>query len=158
MDNISGNYDEHDQAIFIACRKFAEIYPKNMQPEWLKYCLYLKTNRNERKNWIVKMLLFPKPKIKVNQFWRWVERSWEKRKITREYADSHTGCKKGVLILMQMDPVTGKESYVPWKNPVCEPVTFFAVEVDTDKQAAIVLTDMDPNQLDGTSYEMKISW
>ena len=158
MDNISSNYDEHDLAVFIACKKFAEIYPKNMQPEWLKYCMYLKANRNERKNWIVKMLLFPKPEIGADQFWRWMERSWEKRRSVRGDANPDTGYKKGVLILMQTDPVTGEERYVPWEYPVREPVTFFEVEVDTDKQEATVLTDMNPNKLDGTKYEMKISW
>ena len=158
MDNISGNYDEHDLAVFIACKKFDEIYPKNMQPEWLKYCMYLKANRNERKNWIVKMRLYPKQKIESNQFWRWMERSWEKRRSVREDGNPDTGYKKGVLILMQTDPVTGEDRYVPWESPVRELVTFFEVEVDTDKQAATVLTDLNPNKLDGTKYEMKISW
>ena len=155
---MSSNYGEHELALFIACRKFDEMYPRDMQPEWLKYCMSLDAARNERNNWVIKMLLSPKKELEADQYWRWMERSWEKRRFTRRNANFDVGYKKGVLILMQTDLVTGEERYVPWKSPVREPVTFFEFEVDTDKQEATVLTDMNPNKLDGTKYEMKISW
>lgn len=114
------------------------MYPRDMQPEWLKYCMSLDAARNERNNWVIKMLLSPKKELEADQYWHWND--------------------NGVPDLIRVDPVTGEERYVPWKSPVREPVTFFEAEVDIDKQAATVLTDINPNKLDGTRYEMKVSW
>ena len=58
---ISNNRDkqksDRDLSIFAACKKFEEMHPKEKQPEWLKYCMSMRTMRNHNKNWVIKMIL-----------------------------------------------------------------------------------------------------
>ena len=53
---MSSNFGEHEPALFIACGKSDEMYLRDMQPEWLKYCMSLDAAGNERNNWVIKML------------------------------------------------------------------------------------------------------
>lgn len=68
---MSNNYNDHDLSIQIACKKFEEIYPKEIQPEWLKYCMSMRVARNQNRNWVIKMILLPKPQLEPNQYWQW---------------------------------------------------------------------------------------
>ena len=138
MDNKSNNLGEHELALFIACSKFDEMYPRDMQPEWLKYCMSMDVARNERNNWVIKMLLSPKKELEADQYQCWKD--------------------NGVPELIRVDPVTGEKSYIICNGPAPDPVVFFEVEVDIDKQAATVLTDMNPNKLDGAEYELCTCW
>lgn len=138
MDNTINSPGEHELAIFIACRKFDEMYPRDMQPEWLKYCMSIEAARKERNIWVIKMLLSPKKELGADQYWCWKD--------------------NGVPELVQADPVTGKKSYILCDGPAPDPLTFFEVEVDTDEQAVTVLTDMNPNKLDGAKYMPHLCW
>lgn len=69
MNDIKNREDGYDLAVCIACKKFDEIYFKERQPDWLKYCMALKVTRNQSKNWIIEMLLLPKYELKENEYW-----------------------------------------------------------------------------------------
>lgn len=45
------------------------IYLMKMQPKWLKYCMSMKATKNQSRNWVIKMLLSPKPQLESNQYW-----------------------------------------------------------------------------------------
>ncbi len=72
------------------CEIFDELYPKEMQPSWLKYCMSMKAAKNQDKNWVIKMVLSPKPKLKPNQYLHWED--------------------DGVSILFEVDPITKAKS------------------------------------------------
>lgn len=132
----TNNNEEHDFAIQIACEKFDELYPKEMQPNWLKYCMSIKAVKNQDKNWVVKMVLLPKPKRKPNQYLHWED--------------------DGVPILFEVEPITKAKSVVLCGGPAMEPEVFFAVEIDVAKDWAKVIINIDPNELDGTNYEINM--
>lgn len=132
----TNNNEEHDFAIQIACEKFDELYPKEMQPNWLKYCMSMKAAKNEDKNWVIKMVLSPKPKLKPNQYLHWED--------------------DGVPILFEEDPITKAKSVVICGGSAVELEVFFAVEVDLAKDVAKVIRKIDLNELDGTRYEINM--
>ena len=134
--DIKNREDGHDLAVCIACKKFDEIYSKERQPDWLKYCMALKVTRNQSKNWIIKMYLLPKYELEENEYWCWNDRGFRE--------------------LISVDPVTEEVRYVICCGPPAEKVVFFAVEVDIANDVANILIDIDPNKLDGTKYEMKM--
>lgn len=68
LGNKDNNYDDYDKCVLIACKKFEEKHPKEEQPEWLKYCMSMKVNRNQYKNWVIKLILQPKPKLRSNEY------------------------------------------------------------------------------------------
>lgn len=47
---MNNNYDYHDTAIFMACKKFEKIHPCEDHPRWLKYCMSMKVVKNQNKN------------------------------------------------------------------------------------------------------------
>ncbi len=130
------NNEEHDLAVRIACEKFDELYPKEMQPNWLKYCMSMKAAKNEDKNWVIKMVLSPKPKLKPNQYLHWED--------------------DGVSVLFEVNPITKAKSVVICGGSAVELEVFFAVEVDLVKDAAKVIRKIDLNELDGTRYEINM--
>lgn len=134
LNGINNKYNDHDLAVLAACKKFEEMYPKERQPEWLKYCMSMRTVRNHNKNWVIKMILLSKPELEPNQFWQWED--------------------DGVPILFQIDPETKKKSVVICGGPSTEIEVFFEVEVDLANDEVIVLVDANPNKLDGTRYEI----
>lgn len=136
LKDRNNQYNDHDLAVHIACKKFEELYPNEMQPEWLKYCMSMKTARNQNKNWIIKMVLLPKTKLRPNQYWQWED--------------------DGIPVLMEVDPVTKKEYVVICGGPAMDEEVFFETEVDLVKGVTKVLTNIDPNKLDETKYEMNI--
>ena len=138
MMDIKNREDGHDLAVCIACKKFDEIYSKERQPDWLKYCMALKVTRNQSKNWIIEMLLSLKYELKENQYWCWNDR--------------------GLRELVTVDPVTEEVKDVIYCGPSAEKVVFFAVEVDIANDVANILIDIDPNKLDGTKYELNWFW
>ena len=126
--------NEHDEAILMACKKFDELHADHDEPKWLKYCMSLNITKNERKNWVVKFLVFPKPKLEYNQYWDWQE--------------------DGTPLLVQMDPQTNQKSIVICGGAPVPPVVLFEAEIDRAKNRVIVLKDTELNQLDGSNYEI----
>ena len=135
-NHMNNNNDDRDLALCIACKKFDEKYPKEMQPEWLKYCMFMKAARNQNKNWVIQMALSPKPKTKPNQYWHWED--------------------DGIPVLIDVDLNTQKETIVLCDGPAPDLEVFFEVEVDLAGDRVTVRKDTDPNKLDGTKYEMNI--
>ena len=138
INNKNNNYDEHDLAICIACKKFDEMHPKETLPEWLKYCMSMKVVRNQNDNWVIKLVLMPKIKLKNNQYWQWES--------------------DGIPILIEVDPLTEKKSVVICGGPAAGVEIFFEIEVDLVKNSSLVIIDIDPNKLDGTKYEINRRW
>ncbi len=126
--------NEHDEAILMACKKFDELHTDHDEPKWLKYCMSLNIVKNERKNWVVKFLIFPKPILKCHQYWDWQE--------------------DGTPLLVQMDPRTNQKSIVLCGGAPTPPVVLFEAEIDRTKKRVIVLKDTNLNQLDGSKYEI----
>lgn len=133
LKDIDDQYGDYDNAVLIACKKFDEIHPREKQPEWLKYCMAIRGTRNENKNWVIKMILVPKPELEPNQY--------------REWSDD------GVPRYVEINPTTGEKSYLICIGPAVEVEVFFEVEADLEKGLAVVLADMNLAQLDGTKYE-----
>ena len=132
--NLDDNNDDHDLAIWIACKKFEEMYPKETQPAWLKYCMSMKVSKKQNKNWAIQMVLLPKPKLKQNQYWHWED--------------------DGIPLLIEVDSITEKKSIVICGGPAIDLEVFFEVEVNLSTEMAKVLRNIDPNKLDGTKYEI----
>ena len=126
--------NEHDEAIWMACKKFDEIHSNHDEPKWLKYCMSLNITKNEHKNWVVKFLVFPKPILQYNQYWDWQEDS--------------------TPLLVEMDPQTNKKSIVICGGGPTPPVVLFEAEIDIAKNSVTVLKDTELTQLDGTKYEI----
>lgn len=125
--------NEHDEAVSMACKKFDELHSDD-EPKWLKYCMSLNIVKNERKNWIVKFLIFPKPILEYNQYWDWQD--------------------DGMPLLVQIDPQTNKKSIVICGGESIPPVVLFEAEIDIHKNSVIVLKDTDLSQLDGSKYKI----
>ncbi len=125
--------NEHDEAISMACQKFDEIHSDD-EPKWLKYYLSLNIAKNERKNWVVKFLIFPKPILEYNQYWDWQD--------------------DGMPLLVQIDPQTNKKSIVICGGGPIPPVVLFEAEIDINENSVIILKDTKLNQLDGSKYEI----
>ena len=134
LDGINNKHNDHDLSVLVACKKFEELLPKEKQPEWLKYCMSMRTMRNHNKNWVIKMILLSKPELKSNQFWQWED--------------------DGIPILFQIDPATKKKSVVICGGPSTNIEVFFEVEVDLKNDKVMVLVDTDLNKLDGAKYEI----
>ncbi len=135
MKNRTGIlHNEHDEAISMACKKFDEIHSNNDEPKWLKYCMSLNIVKNERKNWVVKFLIFPKPILEYNQYWDWQD--------------------DGMPLLIQVDPKTNKESIVICGGEPIPPLVLFEAEIDINNNHVIVLKDTKLNELDGSKYEI----
>ena len=126
--------NEHDTAIFMACKKFDEIHANHDEPKWLKYCMSLNIVKNERKNWVVKFLIFPKPILEYNQYWDWQD--------------------DGMPLLIEIDTQTNQKSIVICGGSPAPPVVLFEAEIDINKDSIIVLKDTKLNQLDGSKYEI----
>lgn len=135
MIDIKNRDDGYDLAVCIACKKFDEMYAKERQPDWLKYCMAVRTARNQSKNWVVEMVLLPKYELNENEYWCWDDR--------------------GEALLMKVDLITGELSNIVSCELSAERVVFFAVEVDIAKDVVNILTDIDPNTLNGTKYVIK---
>jgi len=133
-NKLNDKNEDYDTAVFIACRKFDEMHPKEKLPEWLKYCMSMKVQKNQNNNWVIKLVLLPKPKLKNNQYWQWQD--------------------DGIPILIEVDPLTEKKSVVICGGPAIDDEVFFEVEVDLTKNITILIIDIDPNKLDGTKYEI----
>ncbi len=131
---MSQKYNDHDKAILMACKKFEEIHPNVEQPEWLKYCMTINVVKNNKKNWVVKFLLFPKPILKDNQYWEWED--------------------DGTPLLVQVDAKTNKKSIVICGGPRIEPEVFFEVEVDINQNVVMILKNTQLDKLDGEKYEI----
>lgn len=134
--DIRNKEGEHDLAVCIACKKFDETYPKERQPDWLKYCMTLKATRNQSKNWVIEMLLSPKYELEENEYWHWND--------------------GGLPELVEVDPITEEVRHVICCGPSAEKVVFFAVEVDIENDVVNILINIDPNRLDGTKYVMNL--
>lgn len=132
----NAGYADHDLAVKIACRKFEETYSKEKQPEWLKYCMSMRSEKNQSKNWVIKMLLMPKPELEPGQYWHWND--------------------NGIPILMQIDPLTKNKEVVICGGCALDAEVFFEVEVDFVSNVATIITDIDPNKLNGERYEMNM--
>ena len=130
--------DGHDMALYIACNEFEKRHPKETQPDWLKYCLSIKINRNRNGNWVVSQMVLPKAILDENQYVKWED--------------------DGVPILVQIDPVTQKESIIISGGPPQEFVVIFEVEVDFAMKQANVLIDSELDKMDGKRYEMNIRY
>ena len=130
--------DGHDMAIYIACNEFEKKHPIETQPKWLKYCVSLKVTKNQNGNWVVKQMLLPKAELKENQYWKWED--------------------DGVPLLVQIDPVTRKETIVICGGSPREYIVIFEVEVDFVEKKAIVHIDTEFDMLDGARYEMNIRY
>lgn len=126
--------NEHDEAILMACKKFDELHTDHDEPKWLKYCMSLNIVKNERKNWVVKFLIFPKPILKCHQYWDWQE--------------------DGTPLLVQMDPRTNQKSIVLCGGALTPPIVLFEAEIDRTLKRVIVLKDSNLNQLDCSKYEI----
>lgn len=128
--------EEYDMALKIACEKFEEMHPQELQPKWLKYCMRIRQTRNENRNWVFKFILTTKFQLNADLHWEWDE--------------------NGLAHIIHIDPLTGKRSYVICDGGApAETEVFFAVEVD-NKRTAIVLEDTDLNLFDGTKYQLNI--
>ena len=125
-------------AIYVACNEFERKHPIETQPKWLKYCLFLKVNKNENGNWTVKYMLHPKAELKENQYLKWED--------------------DGVPLLVQIEPITGKETIVICGGLSRECRVIFEVEVNFVVNKSCVCIDTDLTQLDGTKYEMNIRY
>lgn len=97
LEGINNKDNDHDLAVLAACKKFEEMHPKEKQPEWLKYCMSMRTMRSHNKNWVIKMILLSKPTLKPNQFLQWED--------------------DGIPILFEIDPTTKKRSVVICDGP-----------------------------------------
>lgn len=135
MIDIKNRDDGHDLAVCMACKKFDEMYAKERQPDWLKYCMAVRATRNQSKNWVIEMFLSPEYELGENEYWCCDDR--------------------GRALLMKVDPTTEEVSCIICCGPPAEKVVFFAVEVDIVKDVMNILTDIDPNTLDGTKYEIR---
>lgn len=131
---MGNKYDDHDKAIFMACGKFEEIHPNEDQPRWLKYCMSLNVVKNKNKNWVVKFLISPKPVLEANQYWEWED--------------------DGIPLLVQIDPKTNKKSIIICGGAQVAPEVIFEVEIDINRNLAIVLKDTQLNKLNGSDYEI----
>lgn len=78
-------------------------------------------------------ITLPKTQLKPNQHWE------EKR---------------GIPVLVEVDPITGKRSIVICGGPAVDVEVIFQVEIDLFKGSATVITDTDVEILDGTKYEI----
>lgn len=125
---------DHDLAISIACKKFDEIYPKELQPEWLKYCMFMNVEKNENRNWVIKFKLKHKPQINANQYWMWHD--------------------DGTPVLFEVDPTTTEKRIVISGGNEIEFTTFFETEINLLKNETIILVNVDPNKLDGSVFEV----
>lgn len=132
---INGNkrYDDNDMAIKIAWKKFEEKHPKELWPEWLSKFITISGTKSQNNNWLIKITALPKTQLKPNQHWE------EKR---------------GIPVLVEVDPITGKRSIVICGGPAVDVEVIFQVEIDLFKGTATVITDTDVEILDGTKYEI----
>lgn len=63
---------------------------------------------------------------------------------------------KGTPILIEVDPMTGKESVVFKDASPSDIEVIFEVEVDLINGSAIILLDTDLSKLDETRYEVQV--
>ena len=131
---MNDKYNDHDRAVLMACEKFEELHPHADQPYWLKYCMSLNVVKNKNSNWVIKFLIFPKPILKANQYWEWND--------------------NGIPLLIEVDPKNNKKSIIICVGTPVEPEVFFEVEIDLDKNKAIILNDTKLDRLDGSKYEI----
>lgn len=131
---MNNKYNDHDKAISMACDKFDEIHSIENQPRWLKYCMSMNVKKNQNKNWVVKFLILPKPELEVNQYWEWED--------------------DGIPLLVQINPISNKKSIIISGGEPTVPEVFFEVEIDLNKNLAIVLRDTQLDKLDGNKYEI----
>lgn len=138
MDNLASKekkYSDYDIATFIAMKKFDEKHPKEKQLDWLEKYMMNTIKKITNKKWIVRKILFLKTKLEANQHW---EQS-----------------AKGNPLLIEVDPITGKESVVFNGGSSQDVKVLFEVEVDLDNNAAVVTVDTDMNILDETKYQIQ---
>ena len=121
----------------MACEKFEELHPQETQPDWLKYCMYMMIGRNDRENWVIKMILRPRAKLQPGTQWE---------------LDPN-----GLPFLIYVDPDTGKRSVVICGGPAPFPEVIFAVEADRSGVLVEVAVNVDLGTLDGDEYEMNLS-
>ena len=108
MMDIKYRKDGHDLAVCIACKKFDEIYSKERQPNWLKYCMAVKATRNQSRNWVIEMFLSPKLELKENEYWCWDD--------------------KGLPSLINVNPITEEVQHIICCGPPAEKVVFLQLK------------------------------
>ncbi len=121
----------------MACEKFEEMFPREMQPVWLKYCMSMMIARNDSQNWEIRMILRPRQEPQPGTRW--------------ELGPD------GMPLPVHVDPETGKRSVVICDGPPMYPEVIFAVEADSRGDLVKVIANADLGSLDGSRYEMNIS-
>ena len=134
--NKKGKYSDYDIAVFIAMEKFYEKHSRETQPDWLDKYIMITGRKNENEHWIIQKILFRKIQLESNQYW------------------GHSA--KGTPILIEVDPMTGKESVVFKDASPSDIEVIFEVEVDLINGSAIILLDTDLSKLDETRYEVQV--
>lgn len=135
LTNEKRKYSEYDIASFLATEKFEEKHPKEKQPEWLRRYILVTGVKNENKSWIIRRILFHKIQLKANQHW---EQS-----------------PKGNPLLIEVDPITRKESVIIGGGYPADFEVIFEVEVDLANNSVSVLVDTDLNVLDENKYQVQ---
>lgn len=137
MDNLTNKkkFNEYDIAYSLAIKKFEERHPKEKQPEWLERYFLITGIKNEHRNWIIRKILFHKIQLKPNQRW---EQSL-----------------KGNPLLIEVDPITKKESVNISGGYPADFEVIFEVEINLANHSVTVLVDTDLNKLVENKYQVQ---
>ncbi len=129
------NQHDYEQAFSMACEKFEELCPIEQQPKWLKYCMSIHFRKNQNNNFVVKFFLTPKPILGSNDDW--------------VYPNDGTS-----PLWVHTDPQTNEKRIVICGGAPAVSEIFFAVEIDTHKNAITLQKYIPPNTLDGSQYQI----
>ena len=125
--------DDNNRAVNIAWKKFEEIHPSEIRPGWLEKCITISGNKDKDNNWIIKITLLPKAKLKSNQYWEWVNDNPR---------------------LIEIDEMTGEKFVVICGGPAVAIEVLFSVKINLEDASATVIADTDLTGLKESKYQV----
>ena len=133
-NKMSREYDDNNKAVNIVWKEFEKIHPKETRPDWLENYITVSGNKNQNKNWVIRILLMSKMQLKPDQHLEWGN--------------------DGIPIVVRVDPVTGKRFMVICDGPADGIKIIFEAEVDFANDLVKILIDTNLNTLDNNKYQV----
>jgi len=129
---MNNKFDNENKSniLDIAMREFETRHPRESWPEWFTKCMIIRGYESNN-NRLIKITLRHKIQLKPNQYWKEI---------------------RGHRVLVNTDPITGKERIVICGGPEVDVEVIF--EIDIASGFTKIITDTDIDLLDGTKYEL----